>query len=305
MPKVSVAICAYNAQDHLAETIDSVLTQTFRDFELVIVDDGSKDRTADVCRDYAARDERVRYHFQPNAGFGAARNKCLELARSEWIAIIDHDDVCLPRRLERQLEDASAHPEAALIFSNTEHFTDDGAVRRRQFDGFDPCDSDLGPGRATELLLTRGCFIDSESAFFRRDAALALGGFPTAYRYINDYDFFLRLGMRHAMHGIPEVLARWRIHKGQLSQTARETILREHVAVFKEWLQSPALSASTKRIVRMRLASCLLKAAAEPALRAELGGLPGIGFGVLAGLSGLSEPGWILARAQERLHNRS
>lgn len=295
VPKISVIVCAYNAQAYLAATIESVLAQTYRDFELVVVDDGSTDGTGRVVAGFQA-DPRVVYHRQPNGGFGAARNAAVGLARGEWVAVIDHDDVCLPQRLERQLAAAAAHPEAALLFSDSEHFLDDGRVLRRNFDAFNPCQSDLSAGAAAELLLTEGCFIDSETAFFRRDVALAVGGFPTRYRYVNDYDFFLRVAERHALHGMDEVLARWRVHEGQLTHTAKDTVVREHIALLGEWSRRPGLGARARRIAGLREAAYLARAAKSPTLRRELG----LGS-LLAGAArrvpaACLEPGWVLGR---------
>ncbi|MEK7742848.1 MAG: glycosyltransferase family A protein, partial [Elusimicrobiota bacterium] len=176
MPSVSVIVCAYNAEKFIAQTVESVLAQTFRDFELVVVDDGSSDGTKRIVESYAGRGVSIRYHFQKNAGFGSARNKAVELSWGKWIAVIDHDDLCLPDRLEAQLAAAEAHPESALIFADSEHFLSDGTVLRRQFEPFNPCALELGPGTAAEALLVHGCFIDSETAFFRKDAALSVGG---------------------------------------------------------------------------------------------------------------------------------
>lgn len=299
-PKVSVVVCAYNAQKYLSETIESVLAQTFRDFELVIVDDGSTDGTEALVRSYLGRGPIV-YHKQANAGFGAARNKAVELARAEWIAIIDHDDVCLPERLERQYEAASRHPEAGLIFSNSEYFLDDGSIFRRQFDSFDPCGSDLGPGKAAELLLIEDCFVDSETAFFRKAEALAAGGFPTEYRYVNDYEFFLRMGARSAFVALPDVLSRWRVHPGQLSHTASDTMVREHIALLSHWTKDGRLSARSRRIASLRLGAYLARALRRPALRAEFGAasLAARAAGLLA--EGALEPGWLLGRLRKKL----
>lgn len=302
MPKISVILCAYNAQAYLDTTIQSVLEQTFRDFELVVVDDGSTDSTGRIVAARAEQDPRIVYHYQPNEGFGGARNKAVALSRGDWIAIIDHDDLCLPRRLEIQLSAAERHPEAALIFCDTEHFLSDGTVVRRQFDSFNPCGQDLGAGAATDLLLERGCFVDSEAAFFRKELVAEVGGFRGDYRYINDYDFFLRVGSRHAFHGVDEVLARWRIHPGQLSQTARETMLREHIAVYREWLSRPEISPEARRAVKLRLCAGLFKAARFPALRRQHGGPLSLAREALRlRPSSAQDYLWCVERAREKL----
>jgi glycosyltransferase involved in cell wall biosynthesis len=298
-PKVSVIVCAYNAQKYLAATIDSVLDQTFRDFELVIVDDGSTDGTETLVRSYDGRGPIV-YHKQANAGFGAARNKAVELARGEWIAIIDHDDVCLPDRLKLQLEAAARHPEVGLVFANSDFFKDDGAVVGHVFDAYDPSGRVIPAGAAAELLLVEGCFVDSETAFFRKADALAAGGFPTRYRYVPDYDFFLRLAERRAIYGIPETVARWRVHPGQLTQTAKDTMIREHILVLKEWADKPSLGARTRRVVEVKLAAYLARAMARPTLRKEFGLLKLASGAARRAPKAILEPDWMLRRLRSR-----
>lgn len=299
-PKVSVIVCAYNARQYLTSTIGSVFSQTYRDFELIVVDDGSTDGTDELIRSLRDRGPII-YHRQPNAGLGAARNKALELARGELIAIIDHDDLCLPRRLEKQVEAADSHPEAALFFSNSEHFLNDGTIVRRQFDFFNPCDRDLSPGRAAELLLARGNFIDSETAFFRKDKALAVGGFPTWYRYLTDYDFFLKMAALYPLYAQSEVLSRWRVHKDQMTQTAGDTIVRECIALLKQWREGVFLSRSSRHVVDLKIMTYLMRAAARPSLRREFG------FGALLGetvrlLPSVRQgPAWAFGRLFEKM----
>ena len=138
------------------------------------------------------------------------------------------------------------------------------------------CGRDMGPGAATDMLLLHGCFVDSETAFFRKSLALKAGGFPTEYRYINDYVFFLKAGLETAFLGVDQVLARWRMHPQQLTQTARETMLREHLQVYRQWLGHPALSPEARRALKLRLFAAVAKAAAYPALRGQLGVVVGL-----------------------------
>jgi len=117
MPQVSVIIPAYNAEGTLAETLDSVLAQTFADFEAIVVSDGSTDRTASLVRDYSAHDSRIRLVEQANAGVAAARNKGIEESDSRYIAPLDADDLWHPQKLALQVqrfEDAS--PQTGLVY---------------------------------------------------------------------------------------------------------------------------------------------------------------------------------------------
>lgn len=100
MPKISVIIPVYRAENYLAECIDSILCQTFEDYELILVDDGSPDNCAAICREYLTRDSRIRFLQQENQGQGAARNYAMTVARGQWICFVDSDDVIHPQYLQ-------------------------------------------------------------------------------------------------------------------------------------------------------------------------------------------------------------
>jgi glycosyltransferase involved in cell wall biosynthesis len=100
MPRISVIIPVYKAENYLAECIDSVLAQTFSDFELILVDDGSPDNCAAICRDYITKDSRIRFLQQENQGQAAARNHAMTIAEGAWICFVDSDDLIHPRMLE-------------------------------------------------------------------------------------------------------------------------------------------------------------------------------------------------------------
>ena len=125
MPRVTVVTAAYNAAPYITETIESVLSQTFTDFDYIVVDDGSSDATPEIIARYASRITSIR---QPNAGEGAARNRGFELASGEYIAIVDADDVWAPEKLERQVAAMDAHPEAGLCYTNGCSIRADGSV---------------------------------------------------------------------------------------------------------------------------------------------------------------------------------
>jgi glycosyltransferase involved in cell wall biosynthesis len=258
---VSVAICCYNSERYLDQTIQSVINQTFKDWELIIVNDGSSDRTEDIVKSFIKDGYNIIYHSQENKGFGAARNKCVELAGSDYIAIIDHDDICLPKRLEVQVNSARKYPQAALFFSNSEHISDDGTIIRKQFDSFDidPCTMQLSSGSAVENLLYHGCFIDSETVLFRKDAALKVGGFDSEYKYIVDYDFFLRIGEKYDIICDSQILSQWRVHSQQASQTMHEIIYLETIDLLKKWECKPTIPKEIQTTIRLQLWLCLIQ----------------------------------------------
>jgi len=125
MPRVTVVTAAYNAAPFLAETMDSVLAQTFTDFDYIVVDDGSSDTTADIISGYASHVVSIR---QENAGEGAARNRGFELASGDYVAIVDADDVWEPRKLERQVAAMDQSPKSGLCYTNASTIRADGSI---------------------------------------------------------------------------------------------------------------------------------------------------------------------------------
>jgi len=235
MPKVSVNICCYNAERYLDETLCSVFEQTYNDWELIVVDDGSTDRTGDIVQTYVKQGLPIRYHRQANGGLGNARNTCISLSQGDWIALIDHDDLCLPHWLQTQVELAQRYPEVVLFFSNTEHFRDDGSIVRRKFDITDPCGWDLSSGKALDRLLIHGCFINTSSVLVKKEVVISVGGFGEGYRFITDYDLFLRVAACYSLYCDDRVLCRWRIHDQQASEVMTEVMLAEHIDLLNRW----------------------------------------------------------------------
>ena len=116
MPLVSVIMAVYNGELYLAQAIDSVLSQTLTDFELLIVDDGSQDSSAKIIRSYQKRDSRIRFfQLETNRGISDARNRAIAEANSKYATIMDCDDICMPQRLEQQVAFLEAHPEIGLV----------------------------------------------------------------------------------------------------------------------------------------------------------------------------------------------
>ncbi len=111
---ISVAMPAYNSERYVGEAIESILTQTYSDFEFIVVDDGSTDGTLNVIESYAKRDGRIRVLRQANCGPSRARNRAVEESCCDWIAFVDHDDIARPQRLERQVEASRAKPQVVI-----------------------------------------------------------------------------------------------------------------------------------------------------------------------------------------------
>jgi len=181
----SVIIPTFNRAAFLREAIDSVLAQTEKDFELIVVDDGSTDATRDVVESYG---ERVRYFFQLNAGASAARNCGIKNARGKLIAFLDSDDLWLPQKLARQIAWMKAHPEIMLCY------TDEIWIRRGVRVNQKKIHVKAG-GWIYPLCLPR-CIISPSSVLMRRELFEAVGVFDEQLPICEDYDLWLRAASR-------------------------------------------------------------------------------------------------------------
>ncbi|HEY1341285.1 MAG TPA: glycosyltransferase [Bryobacteraceae bacterium] len=206
----SVLLPVYNAGGLLAETIESILSQVERDFEFLIIDDCSSDRSAEVIRGYAHSDSRIRAIFhERNAGLAETLNEGLREARAELVARIDQDDIALRDRLTTQLRFLRTRPELAVAGSFVYHMGRTPAHDRLV----------LLPVDHEEIaaeLERRNC-IYHPSVMMRRAPILALGGYRGAFRNSEDYDLWLRVSRVHRLANIPVPLLRYRFSTGGMS----------------------------------------------------------------------------------------
>lgn len=205
-PLVSVLMPAYNARRYVAEAIQSVLAQTWRDFEFLIIDDGSTDDTPEILKRYAEADDRVRVLTRSNAGVGAALNAGIAEARGELIARMDSDDVCLPERFARQVEFLRERPDCVLVGSRVLLIDPDGAPL------FEMEEIPTGHEEIDEMLLQARWSIVHPAVMMRRDVVRRIGGYDNEVVPVEDHDLFLRLAEVGRLANLPEVLLRYRKH---------------------------------------------------------------------------------------------
>ncbi len=213
MPEVSVVIPTYNQPRYLRQAIDSALAQTYRDFEVIVVDDGSTDDTPDVVASYG---ERIRGLRKPNGGTASALNAGIRVAQGRWIGYLGHDDMWEPAKLERQMAAIRAHPQAALIYTDVVTVNAEGQpLSVTEY----PCPPDR-PGQLSQLLRT--CYINANTVLVRRDVLSELGLFDETDPMTSDYDLWLRIAQRYDLLHVPEPLILYRAHLAQLSQNGLE-----------------------------------------------------------------------------------
>lgn len=203
---VCVIIPTYNRAAMLAATLDSVAAQTFQDYEIIVVDDGSEDDTRQVV---STRSERIRYIWQPNQGVAEARNHALREVHSEFVAFLDSDDLWAPTFLERTVERLRAHPDEALVF--TDFVSTDGGGRLLRGHRKRPHQGEV----TAELFAST--FIHTSAVVARAWTIRDAGGFNGRLTHNEDYDLWLRLSLRHRFGLISEPLCRRRCHNNSLS----------------------------------------------------------------------------------------
>lgn len=215
-PTVSVIIPVYNGERYLAEAIESVLAQTYRPIEIIVVDDGSTDGSAHIAKGYGSP---VRYFFQSNRGTGAARNRGVGLAVGNFLAFLDQDDLWVADKLTVQMEAFSTVSELDLVFGHIKQFHSpelDERVKQRIY-----CPTELMPGYSPSAML------------IKRDAFLRVGLFDTKWQVGEWVDWCVRAAELELKAMILPDLVTWRrLHKGNKGVLQR-TAITEYVWILK------------------------------------------------------------------------
>ncbi len=206
-PRVSVVMPVRDTETYVAEAVESILGQTLRELELLVLDDGSSDGTADIVSELAAADERVRIHAASGEGLVAALNEGCSLAMAPLLARMDADDVAEPMRLARQVEAMEAEPELLLLGTAVTQIDERGAAFATV----------SYPAAPDGELLERNCFAHP-TVVFRRDAFERAGGYRDLFPHAEDYDLWLRLAELGRVANLPEALLRYRVHAGQVTR---------------------------------------------------------------------------------------
>ena len=203
--KVTVLLPVFNGEPHLKIAIESILVQNFADFEFIIIDDASSDRSPKVIRKYAKKDNRIRaiYHSS-NQGLASTLNEGLHIARSTYVARIDQDDEALPHRLKTQYLYMQTRPEVIVSGSYAFHISNKN--RRVRLIKVPTTSSEI-----KKTLKSQNCFYHP-SVMFRKKEVIKLGGYRSKFKNAEDYDLWLRVSKRYQMANIPMPLIRYRIN---------------------------------------------------------------------------------------------
>ncbi len=223
--RVSVLMPVYNAGPYLPEAVESILGQTFGDFVLYLLNDGSTDGSLEVLRRYEAADARVRVISRENRGLIATLNEGIAVTETEYIARMDSDDVALPERFAEQVAYLDAHPECVAVGSFVELIDSEGMVLR----------TIEYPRTHAEVLESQRARINSSviahpTAMLRTSAVNQVRGYSRDFPDAEDIDFFLRLGEAGELANIPKVLLKYRQHVQSIGYSKRR----------QQWLSSHA-----------------------------------------------------------------
>jgi glycosyltransferase involved in cell wall biosynthesis len=215
-PLVSVVVPAYNAAQFIEQTLVSVLTQTYSHFEVLVVDDGSQDRTPDLVRAIAAQDQRVQLLQQPNRGVAAARNLGIQQARGEYIAPLDADDIWYPQKLEKQVQAAlDGGASVGVVYAWSVYIDEEGLPSR-------DCQVSNMEGEVVTALIHKNFLGNASSPLIRRTCLEQSGGYSSAFKEqqaqgCEDWDLYLRLAEKCQFRLVPEILIGYRQVLGSMS----------------------------------------------------------------------------------------
>ncbi|MEA5622625.1 glycosyltransferase family A protein [Nostoc sp. UHCC 0251] len=231
MPKISVVIPAYNAMTYLSETLDSVLSQAFIDFEVLIINDGSTDHIVSWASEIT--DPRVRLISQENKGLPGARNTGITYAQGEYIAFLDADDLWDPSKLKKQVDCFEKNPEVGLVYTWTTLIDSSKRTLGIEFNW------DL-EGRIWEQMLVTDVVGNGSSAMVRRACFNTVGNFDTSLTSVEDWDMWIRIAKHYPFAVVKEYLTLYRQHPNSMSKNRQKILHNLHTVIEKAFAAVPA-----------------------------------------------------------------
>jgi len=241
MPKVSVILTVYNRVAMVRDAIDSLLAQTFNDFEIIVVDDGSTDGSVEVIKSIG--DPRIRLiAHERNMGTPTARNSGLEAARGEYIAWLDSDDLARPKRLQSQVDYLDAHPSIAMVGTAA------GAIRANGRRRWTRQSRPLSHDEIVSMLQFRTPML--QSSIMGRADILKQYPYRLEFPVCQDLDMFIRLTRDHRVANIPQVLVDRRFHEGQVVRQRAAKIVDRKRVLFRDLLERLGIEPTDEELDR-------------------------------------------------------
>ncbi|MCP8310247.1 MAG: glycosyltransferase [Candidatus Methylarchaceae archaeon HK01M] len=239
-PKITILMSVYNGEKYLREAIDSILNQTFKDFEFLIINDGSTDRTVEILRSY--HDSRIKIITnEKNMGLTKSLNKGLKIARSEYVARMDADDISYSRRLEVQYEYMKKNPDVGIVGSWNDVIDDKGNT-------IDYRKHSLSSEDIYYILNFRNCLTHS-SILFRRDLIINNGGYNENISVASDYELWNRISKIAKIYQIPKSLVKWRRTKKSITSKKRSSQIETVNSVVRNNLERLTHEKIDKKVI--------------------------------------------------------
>jgi len=244
-PIISIVVPIYNTEAYLAETIESVLAQSFSNWELVLIDDGSTDGSSLICQAYSDQDKRISYHYKPNGGQASARNLGLKLSKGEWIAFLDADDLWLPQKLEHQLKEIEERQPDFLYALGYFYYPE----KEEKLEAYDWVSGEMS-GDDFFHILYESCAVNTNTVMVKKSLLHEVGSFneDPILRGTEDWDLWLRIAKNvKNVYGSPNRDVYYRIHPGGIHlQHAR--MLKGKATIYANYDNDPTIN----RLIRLR-----------------------------------------------------
>ncbi len=234
-PTVSITLATYNRTEFLQGTLDSLVAQTYQDFEIILVDDGSTDNTPQHIEQLLKNKKYAKVRFFPlpeNRGIAFAISYAMQHSKGKYISHIGSDDLWQKTALEKMVQVLDTNSEVGVVYTDASRIDRDGKILSESRFAENP----IGPqkGWVFKDLLLKGMFVSAISVTFRRSLYDIVGDFDTNYSISNDYDFFMRCSAHAQFDYINEVLACWRMHDKNLHKKDKTQAYIERIAVIQK-----------------------------------------------------------------------
>ena len=245
-PTVSVIIPAYNQAQFVSEAIDSVLAQSFKDFEIVVVNDGSTDNTEDVLKKYSGK---ITYIYQENKGPAAAKNKGIVASRGKYVATLDSDDIWLSQKLEMQTKHLDSNGKVGLVYTDA-YMVDSDGTRTHNVTSF----AQYAPfsGYVLDKLILNN-FIPSLTVMVRRTVLDTVGLFDESLLIGEDWDLWLRIASQFPIDFVDAPLGERRIHGGNITRESEVRMLLHNIRIMHKMVNSDNFPDNLRKFVHKKL----------------------------------------------------
>ncbi|MEC4850917.1 MAG: glycosyltransferase, partial [Jaaginema sp. PMC 1079.18] len=238
-PLITVVIPVYNGEKTIATTLQSVLNQTLSELEILIINDGSQDRTLPILQQF--QDARIQIHSFPNAGLSASRNRGLKLAQADYLSFIDADDLWTENKLAAQYQALLANPQAAVAYSWTSFINERG-------DFLYAGRSEKAQGRVYQDLLVYNFLENGSNALIRTQSLKEIGGFDESLDTAEDWDTFLKLAACYDFVNVPQAQILYRISAASMSAQIEKQAQGTLTVIQQAFQQNPNLPQSLKNL---------------------------------------------------------